>query len=398
MALKYYAIAEALREEIIRRGPQGDPKLPTEAELMRVYHVSRQTVRQALSVLLAEGLIEKRQGSGTYISPSVFPKAVSSRSIAVLVPDATGNMAPSEFQSVHTIFREAGYSVSVFSTENRTAKEREILLTLLERPVRGLLIQGVRTAFPNPNLPLYRDLLVKGCSVLFLDDAYPDLRNTSVLSEYDSRTNVSERLPNPDTSILQIASDDFGGGELIARHLLSLGHKKIAGIFRLDNISGHRRYAGVLHALCEKGISFDDRSFLWYDSLTTPMPDAKLLLSFIRIQLASCTAVVCQEERIAGWLLHELNKLGVSVPQNISIAAFRDENTDKSDTGRITCAIRPDGITWKSAARLLLSKIEGKNVSSVRLPMVLQNGESTGPAPSPECPGHFRPADHLTQQ
>lgn len=384
MALKYQTLAAALKNEIASRGPQGNPKLPTEAELMRVYQVSRQTVRQALSVLLAEGLIEKRQGSGTYISPSVFPKALSSHDIALLVPDAADRAASHEIQDTYALFREAGYSVSIFSTENRTAKEREILMNLLEKSVRGLLVQGVRTAFPNPNLPLYRDLLVKGCSIVFLGDAYPDLKSVPTLPEHSFRTKTEEILSNPETLVLQSTPDSFGGGELLTRHLLSLGHKKIAGIFRLDNLSGRKQYAGVLHALCEKGIPFDDRNFLWYDPLATQMPDAKLLLTFIRIQLASCTAVICQEESIAVWLTHELKKLNLSVPQDISITAFQDGNLDKSDTSRITCAVCPNGGTWKNAARLLLSRIDGKYVSSIRLPMVLQNGESTGPALLPE--------------
>ena len=69
MGIKYKEVADQLRHEILVQNTYArTKKLPTEQELMERYHVSRQTVRQALSILLAENLIQKRQGSGTYLS------------------------------------------------------------------------------------------------------------------------------------------------------------------------------------------------------------------------------------------------------------------------------------------------------------------------------------------
>ncbi len=45
-------------------------KIPTENELANTYHVSRSSVRQAISRLKALGLLESRQGSGTIIKKS----------------------------------------------------------------------------------------------------------------------------------------------------------------------------------------------------------------------------------------------------------------------------------------------------------------------------------------
>ncbi|MCD7883582.1 MAG: GntR family transcriptional regulator [Lachnospiraceae bacterium] len=392
MEIKYRALAESLRKEIATRGPLGNQKLPTEAELARAYGVSRQTVRQALALLLLDGLIEKRQGSGTYIAPGVFPSALSSHKIAILVPDVFGYPARYSLGETESILNEAGYTTVVYSTENRTARERSILLSLLEHPVRGILVRCVRTAFPNPNISLYQELAAQGTAIIFLGEGYPMSQDSAEathqvagLYKNSPQTPVlykSTSKTGNDTGpqqVIQITSDDFAGGELLARHLIGLGHKKIAGIFRLDNQSGLNRYAGVLHALCESGLTFDDRDFLWYDPLTTRMPDSKMLLSFIRIQLAGCTAAICQDNAIAAALIRELQRLEMPVPQRFSVAAFSSGKEDHFPL-RITCAVRSGKKPWFIAADLLLAAIARKTVSSVSCPWVLQIGESTGAA------------------
>ncbi len=64
----YYQLEILLREKI-NSGvyAQGD-QLPTEDDLIAEYGVSRITVRQALATLAGEGLIERRQGRGTFIA------------------------------------------------------------------------------------------------------------------------------------------------------------------------------------------------------------------------------------------------------------------------------------------------------------------------------------------
>lgn len=43
--------------------------IPTELELMETFNVSRTTIRQAITMLVQEGLLEKRQGKGTIVLP-----------------------------------------------------------------------------------------------------------------------------------------------------------------------------------------------------------------------------------------------------------------------------------------------------------------------------------------
>lgn len=62
-----------LREQIIRGQYQVGGLIPKEEELCNQFGVSRITVRRALADLEAEGLVEKRQGRGTYVSQELPP-------------------------------------------------------------------------------------------------------------------------------------------------------------------------------------------------------------------------------------------------------------------------------------------------------------------------------------
>jgi GntR family transcriptional regulator len=67
MAKAYERIAEDFRRPIRAGELEPGEKLPTEAELARRYQRGLPTVRQALSQLEAEGLVEKRHGRGTFV-------------------------------------------------------------------------------------------------------------------------------------------------------------------------------------------------------------------------------------------------------------------------------------------------------------------------------------------
>lgn len=67
---RYQALAQELRESILR-GDYPDPTpFPTESVLCERYGLSRFTVREALRSLQMEGLIQRRRGSGTFVEPA----------------------------------------------------------------------------------------------------------------------------------------------------------------------------------------------------------------------------------------------------------------------------------------------------------------------------------------
>lgn len=63
---RYYKIYRLLKQAIENREFAGDEALPGENALALKYQVSRLTIRRSLELLQNEGLVERRQGSGTY--------------------------------------------------------------------------------------------------------------------------------------------------------------------------------------------------------------------------------------------------------------------------------------------------------------------------------------------
>lgn len=69
----YTQIKETLRTRILNGSYRAHEQMPSEAEMMKAFRVSRITVRQALGDLQKEGLIFKIHGKGTFVSkPKAF--------------------------------------------------------------------------------------------------------------------------------------------------------------------------------------------------------------------------------------------------------------------------------------------------------------------------------------
>ena len=61
-----------------------------------------------------------------------------------------------------------------------------------------------------------------------------------------------------------ILMDDAQGGYLVTKYLLELGHKKIKGFFKADDMQGLERHKGYVKALQESGIAYDPDDVVWF--------------------------------------------------------------------------------------------------------------------------------------
>jgi len=73
---KYRQIADDLREQITTAILPPGTQLPTEPKLAAAYGASRSTVRLAMGLLIQQGLVETRQGVGTYVTEPLTPLTV----------------------------------------------------------------------------------------------------------------------------------------------------------------------------------------------------------------------------------------------------------------------------------------------------------------------------------
>ncbi|MCC6424066.1 MAG: GntR family transcriptional regulator [Phycisphaerales bacterium] len=83
----YNLVADALRRDILAGVFSPLEQMPTEQQLCERFGASRITIRHALQILEEELLIRRRQGSGTFVSPT------PSRKIPILVTDYAGSVA-----------------------------------------------------------------------------------------------------------------------------------------------------------------------------------------------------------------------------------------------------------------------------------------------------------------
>jgi GntR family transcriptional regulator len=67
----YIQMAQNLRQQIIEGRFAAGDALPSERELCSLMGASRVTVRKAIALLIDEGLLSRRQGSGTFVTPRI---------------------------------------------------------------------------------------------------------------------------------------------------------------------------------------------------------------------------------------------------------------------------------------------------------------------------------------
>ena len=156
---KYRFLVDTIKEKIKNGEYEPGERMESENTLSDQFGYSRQTVRQALSVLEQEGLIEKRQGSGSYITG----RSRGEDRIDLLLSSDSAYLYPMLLHDIKKTLAAQGFSTTVHITENTFSTEHTLLQKILHQPPRALLVEGVKTARTNPNLDLYRKLQKKNC-------------------------------------------------------------------------------------------------------------------------------------------------------------------------------------------------------------------------------------------
>lgn len=355
MAIKYLQLAAKLRTDIREGVYRASNRLPTEMQLAAQYDVSRQTVRQALALLSKEGLIEKRQGSGSHILGSTVQMA--GNNVAIVTSYVNDYIFPSLLQNVQSVMDKSNYSTLVYSTQNQPYREREILYSLLEHPTRGMLIEGVKTALPNPNLDLYQRLKKMGIPMVFIHGSYPALNAVCV------------------------SDDNESGGYQAVQYLLRKGYTKLGGIFKSDDIQGHQRYYGFLSAMRDANLPFPDEQILWYSTeqrhALLELGYKEWLSHFVQMVGKDCDAIVCYNDEIAYPLVQMLIGAGLRVPEDVAVISFDNSYYSEMGPVHITSLSHNTGKIGQLAAQSLLDLIHNKAPHSQTVDWQLVERQST---------------------
>lgn len=337
--MKSEFVARQLCERILHEGWSVGTKLPTEPELAESYGVGLNTVRRAVGILVAEDVVVRRQGSGTYVAS--LPPAPRRRLLGVLVP-STSYYYPRVIEGIERAATAAGAGVILASSENRLNLEQEQTRRLIDSGVDGLILV--------PNLNLSDDPQAHV-------DALGRLPVPYVLVER------RPPAPAPDDATSYVVTHHAGGVFAALRHLVGLGHTRIGYLGRLRTGTATVITEGFALAVSSLGLE--------------PVPEAAVqrvawTSEEVHDYAAMCreqgiTAVFCHGDRDAAMLLAHARRLGLRVPQDLAVVAYDDDVAEFGDPP-LTAVAPPKAEVGALAAEFLLRRIEeGPDVPARRI-------------------------------
>lgn len=336
--MKHRRISQWIIDSINSGQFQPGDKLPSEHAMAKQFDASRQTVRHATDELVERGLLTRLRGSGTYVSGSAYTSGFSPKRIGVITTYVDDYIFPGIIRGIEDVLSEQGYSISLGITHNRHSDEAVCLQRILDDSVCGLIIEGTKSSFPSPNLPLFEKLRARGTPMVFLNGYYREFSQSGIFQ------------------------DDVTAAKLLTKHLLENGHKKISAIFKSDDLQGLKRFEGMGQALTEAGLLVDDQRILWY---TTEDKDAFFsgkLDSFVLNYLGDSTGLVCYNDLIASSVCDLLKRNGKEVPKDISIVSFDNSPLSAESAYNLTSANYPSTEIGSKAAELILRCIRDKSL------------------------------------
>ena len=334
---KYQNVINWINENIDSGALKPGERIPSENELCARFGLSRQTIRHAIARMAEDGLLESRQGSGTYVADQRAEDG-ERNVIAVVTTYVDDYIFPSTIRGIERTLSDKGYSMQISLSNNTVGRERQILQDLLGRnDVAGLIMEPVKSALPNPNMDLYRKLTDKKIKILFINSFYPEL------------------------DIPHVSLNDAQCAYKAVRALIEAGHKDIGCVLKLDDGQGRERYRGYLKAITEAGLSFSYDHVNWID--TIDIGKGKSCLIKARERLKDCTAVFCYNDQVAGLMIEMLADEGIRVPQDISVIGMDDSDIARQGSCGVTISSIPhpkERLGEKAAQNMIRMIHEGK--------------------------------------
>ena len=327
---KYQQVKNFIIEYISKGNLKYNDKIYSEIELMERFGVSRHTVRRALSDLINEGWLYTQQGSGTFVSDPLANRKAQGKIIGVITTYYKDYIFPEIISGIDEVLSEQGYSILLGTTNNNIERERVVLSNMLDNNLAGVIIEPTKSAYPNYNIDLYQQLINRGIPFVYMHATY-------------------NNIPS-----LYVIEDDHYAGYIATSHLIELGHRNIIGIFKQDDMQGHGRYGGYIQALRENNINISDSKVIWYTTEEQKQFINNKLIKKIQKEQPEVTAFVCYNDQIAVFLMKQLSKLNIKVPDDYSVVSFDNSNIVSNLNVKLTTVAHPKNVLGEIVAKSLL--------------------------------------------
>jgi DNA-binding LacI/PurR family transcriptional regulator len=304
---KHTDISRELRREIASGKYTGTGRLPSEAQIVERFRVSRPTAAQALRTLVQEGLVERRAGSGSYVQQSGPAAPSRLLQLGMIVPGLgkieifdliCGELA--SLARVHEIGMHWGGMPLAGAVTLGLQEAEELCARYISAGLHGVFFAPFEHTSDNEaaNRRIVERLSGAGIPVVLLDRdicAFPS-RSTCDL----------------------VGIDNFAGGYLLARHLIKLGAQRLAFVSRpFSATTVDARRAGAASAMRDAGLEVPPDFFQTGDCAE---------VKFVRHLTAArqLQAVICANDHTAAQLLQTLARLKLSCPRDLRVAGFDD--------------------------------------------------------------------------
>jgi LacI family transcriptional regulator len=306
---KHRQISRQILAEIAAGKYVPSGRLPSEAQLVERFGVSRPTVARALRDLQEQGLVERRVGSGSYVrSPASAAPGVAQRQFGLLIPGLgtteifeviCGELAG--LARVHDYGLLWGGSTPPRQPEDSSLEAAEELCEqFIQRRVDGVFFAPLEYTphKEEANRRLAERLRQAGIAVVLLDR---DLKAFPARSDFDL-----------------VGIDNFAGGYLLAEHLLKLGCRRLTFVAPpLSAPTVGARIAGAREAILDHHLAIPP------DFVRLREPDDPHLARDLTTGRRA-DALVCASDRVAALLMRSLGQAGVRVPHDVRVVGFDD--------------------------------------------------------------------------
>jgi len=298
---KYIRIVESLRHSIEAGRYRNGARLPSEAELVRRFNVSRMTVVKAIQQLQQEGLVVRRAGSGTYAAASPSSQKPI---FGLIIPDLgqTEIFEPicKGMSSSPTAGASLSWGSSTAPGANKEDEAEHLCQQYIEQRVSGVFFAPLEFGAQRDqvNRRVLKALKHARIPVVLLDRCVMDY---PARSDYDL-----------------VGLDNRRAGYVMTEHLIRQGAKRV-GFLAVQGSAEtvEDRIAGYREALYAHGMPLDRHLVLRGDPR-----DAALLTH--AVEIGGLDALMCANDHTAAHAMRTLLGLGLRIPGDVRIAGVDD--------------------------------------------------------------------------